>query len=604
MVPLRSLSLVLLFLCTQSVLLHVNKQVSSPFPDGSEAQPYASLQSAFAAALTQGGGQVSLAPGSDTYSTESISSVPVPITLFLNGNEITVDTGIGVTGGFVLEGPGKVRGTAGFTINGPVGSVEVREKVTITKMISTAFTLSGGIFTVNDCDVTSNTGYFTLISSQNSYLSVSNSRFSSNSASLFQLQSSDQPSDFRVFTFKNCDFRDNGSFFSSQPIVINFASSTGSGLLQAKVTGCTFVNNYPTTIAVARMTVVLENSKFSEEGSSITLSNMLGSVQINNCQFSQTVAAIQIADSSSESTISGCSFTSCSISVVVRSSSHIQVTNSEFTHNNNNLNDPLMAQAAAGFTALQVDSVRVENSVFAYNSAANSPSIMIVQAGKVVDIIGITVANTTSQQMGAMVLLASNTQITNSLFSNITSVDVITAFYGSQVRLDYSTVVNINALTGSFYGSNFSEFSSAYTTYRNVTCGLQLIRAHVLFSPVALNYDVFEDVVASYILANEFQGGVFRGCTFNLSRPESSDMIITTVTGQPVNFYDNVVTGYFGLLLDAESTEGSIVVNNLTVRNARSSGLFSSLQYSITLGNSSFDHFEIRNATLNQIALA
>ena len=604
MVPLRSLSLVLCFLCTQSVLLHVNKQVASPFPNGSEAQPYGSLQSAFAAASTQGGGQVSLAPGSDTYPTESISSVFVPITLFLNGNEITVDRGIEVTGGFVLEGPGKVRGTAGFTINGPAGSLEVREKVIITKMISTAVTLSGGTFTVNDCDVTANTGYFTLISSQNSYLSVSNSRFSSNSVSIFQLQSYDQPSDFRVFTFTNCVFSDNGSFFNSQPIVINFASSTGSGLLQARVSDCTFTNNKPTTIAVARMTVVLENSQFSEEGSSISLSNMLGSVQINNCQFSQTISAIQIADSTSESTISGCSFTTCSISVVVRSSSHILVTNSQFTHNSNSLNDPLMVQAAAGFTALQVDRVRVENSLFAYNSAVNSPSIMIVQAGKVVDLIGITVANTTSQQMGAMALLASNTQITNSLFSNITSVDVITAFYGSQVRLDYSTVVNINALTGSFYGSNFSEFSSSNTTYRNITCALQLIRAHVLFSPVLLTYDVFEDVVASYIIANEFQGGAFRGCTFNLSRAESADMIIATVTGQPVNFYDTAVTGYFGLLLDAESTEGSIIINNLTIRNAKSSGLFSSLQYSITLGNSYFDHFEIRNATLNQIALA
>jgi len=593
------LQLLFLCLCAHCLLLYVDKHSSFPFPDGSEAQPYSSLDSAFAAASSLGGGQVSLSPGSDTYATGSCSSISVPIVLFLNGNGISVDREIEVTEEIGIEGPGKIGGIAGLTIN--QGSIEVRHKAVFTKMISTILTLEGGNLVIDDCDITSNTGIFTLITSLNSHLTVTNSRFTSNSATLFSMQGSDSSSSSLVYTFQNCLFRDNGSFFNSQPIVINFEPS--GSLLQTRVMGCTFVNNKPTTIAISRMGFYIENSDFTEEGSSISLSNMLNSVGINNCRFNRTISAVLIANSG-ESIVSGSFFTGCTIALVVRSSLSIYLSTSQFTYNHNTLNDPLLSMAAAGFSALQVDKVTISSCLFAYNNATFSPSIMIVQStnGTIID--DVTVANTTSAQMGIMALLASNTRIMNSLFTNITSVDPITAYYGSQVRLDHSIVANINGLTGSFYGSNLSEFSSAYTVYRNITCELQLIRARVLFNPIVLDHDVFEDVVASYIFMNEFVGGEFRSCSFDLPRVESGNMILTTACAQGVHFYDTTVTGYFNILIDAESSQGQININNLTVRNAHSRGLFSSLQFSITLGNSSFDHFEVRNATLNQITLA
>lgn len=596
------LQLLFLLLCVRSFLLYVNKHSSFPSPDGSEAQPYSSLESAFAAASTLGEAQVVLSPGSDLYATGQISSVAVPIVLRLNGNEIVVDREIQVTGEFAIEGPGQISGIAGFTIGGSQGSLEVRQKAIFTKMISTAVTLAGGNLAIDDCEVTSNTGYFTLITNLSSHLKVTNSRFSSNSATLFSMQSCDSISYLHTYIFQNCLFRDNGSYYNSQPIVINFSPGESS-LLLARVEGCTFVNNKLTTIAVAWMGFAIADSSFSEEVASISLSNIPSTVQMRNCRFSQMISAVQIA-SSGDSLVSGCIFTHCTIALVVRSCLSVLLSNSQFTYNYNNLDDPLLSMGAAGFSALQVEQVTISGCLFAYNNATMSPSIIIVQATRGATIDDVTVANTTSAQMGVMALLASNTHITNSLFTNITSVDAITAYYGSQVRLDYSTVFNINGLTGSFYGSNFSEFSSAHTTYRNITCELQLIRAHVLFNPIILDYDVFDDIVASYILSNEFQGGRFLGCSFNLPRVESSNMILTTVCGQGVHFYDTTVTGYFNILLDAESTEGVIYINNLTVWNARASGLFSSLQFSITMGNSSFHNFEVKNATLNQIALA
>ena len=570
-----------------------------------------SFETALNTAQNSAGAIINLATGTGPYTLPGSFAVPntAEITLTLNSNTVVVTAQVGVSGKLTVQGPGAVSTTSTppaslFLLDYPSNPTSciltVTNKVTFSNLKTTVFTVSLSTLSITDCDFKGSISPIILLSSLNSMLSLSQSRISSNSGPYGVIIIKNTEAESQAtgqFNILDCTFSSNtattGSTLNFVPVTAAPASNTMLFNLQRS----TFADMFAYSVIVTGMRMVVNECSFTTEALAVNADGMSFPVTVSNSRFIGGGVGI-LGGISGAMTVENCHFTDGQIGILAQGSgaSSLTVRGCYLSGLNNQLSYPV----ASGITGYGVASVFLENTLLEDMKGAIA-ALMMIQGSSIFK--NVTVQRVYTHMNGILSLVASYTNITESTFRNVSSLDPIALQYGSQLIINTSLVENVDAQAGSIISGEFNEFSTFHSTYRNLNCTYQVFKIHTLLSPVSFGWIDFYNINATSLIFDELQGGSFESCNFYFTET-SSEMTLYIISGKPVTMYNCFLTGSIKLLVDGESTEGEIPFINVTLRNVRTDGLLSSLQFTITILNSVFENVVVLNAQRYLINLA
>lgn len=597
-----NISAVVLLLALCSALNSVN--VSSA-QDGS-------FTTALMTALGTGGAAISLTTGTGPYTLPAAFMIipNVEIHLILNNNQLIVASPLLVNGTFVVEGPGTLTCPATpppmlfmVSLSPGVysGVMEMRGKVTYASVKTVGVVLAGGSLTITDCNFNNNVSPIVAIASLNSMLTITKSTFNGNSgpAGIVAFNNPEaEPVAMGQFNIQECTFSSNSAVQGGTINLIPLTAPASTNTMKLTLRKSTFTDMFAYPVMAWYMAMEVTECTFNTEAVGVNANFTSFPVVVEDCTFNGGGVGVLGAISGPISVI-GCKFFNGNIGVLAQGSGASSLTVSKCYLSG--LRNSLPLPVASGITGYGVTTVDISDTTLE-DMKGDIASIMLIQAG-VAHLRNVTVQRVSTAMNGIMSLIASNVNLTECTFRNISSKDPIALQYGSQLIINTSLVENIDAWSGSVVSGEFNEFSTFHSTYRNINCTNQVFKIHTLLSPVSFGWDNFINVNASSLIFDELQGGSFESCNF-LFTETSSEMTLYIISGKPVTMRNCYLTGSIKLLVDGESTEGVIPFTNITLRNVKTDGLLSSLQFTIEITDSVFENVAVLNSQRYLINLA
>ena len=571
-----------------------------------------SFAPALMTALGTGGAIISLAPGTGPYTLPAdFMIIPnVEIDLLLNSNQLIVASPLLVKGTFVVEGPGTLTSVATppqmlfmVSIEPGVysGVMTLRGRVTYTGVKTVGIVLAGGSLTITDCSFNNNVSPIVAIGSLNSMLTITKSTFIGNSgpAGLVAINNpSAEPVAMGQFTIRECTFSSNSAVQGGTLNLIPITVPPSINTMKLTVGKSTFTDMFVYPIIAWYMNLEVTECTFNSEAVGVNANFTGFPVVVRDSVFNGGGVGV-LGAISGPMTVTGCRFLNGNIGILAQGSgsSSLTVSNCYLSGLKNSLPLPV----ASGITGFGVSLVDISHTTLE-DMKGDIASLMLIQAGTSF-LRNVTVQRVTTPMNGIMSLIASYSNVSLCTFRNISSKDPIAMQYGSQLVINSSLVENIDAGSGSVISGEFNEFSTFHSTYRNVNCTNQVFKIHTLLSPVSFGWNDFYNINASSLIFDELQGGSFENCNFYLTE-SSTEMTLYIISGKPVTMRNCYLTGSIKLLVDGESTEGVIPFYNITLRNVKTDGLLSSLQFTIDIADSIFENVMVINSQRYLINLA
>jgi hypothetical protein len=477
----------------------------------------------------------------------------------------------------------------------------MRGKVTYSGVKTVGIVLAGGSLTVTDCSFSNNVSTIVAIGSLNSMLTITKATFIGNSgpAGVVAINNpSAEPVAMGQFTIEECTFSSNAATEGGTLNLIPLTAPASTNTMKFTLRKSTFTDMFVYSVMVWYMTLEVTECTFNTEAIGVNANYTSFPVVVRDSKFNGGGVGI-LGAITGPMTVTGCQFMNGNIGILAQGSgsSSLIVSNCYFSGLKNSLPLPV-ASGITGYGTLLVD---ISHTLLE-DMKGDIASIMIIQASASY-LHNVTIQRVYTPMNGIMSLIASITNITQSTFRNVTSRDPIALQYGSQLVINTSLIENIEAGASSLISGEFNEFSTFHSTYRNLNSTNQVFKIHTLLSPVSFGWNNFYNINASSIIFDELQGGSFESCNFYFTE-SSSEMTLYIISGKPVTMRNCYLTGSIKLLVDGESTEGVIPFENITLRNVKTDGLLSSLQFTINIGNSVFENVWVANSQRYLINLA